>query len=68
MIDLLNLREAGADVAGAHGDRWLRMSAVRKCRMSILARIRSLHHQLGRRVLPEDLTPGRPGRLSARTP
>ena len=68
MIDLLMLRDAGADVAGDNGTRWLRLSAVRKCRLTILDRIRELHLQLGRRVLPEDVAPGKPGRPAKGAP
>jgi hypothetical protein len=56
MIDLQQLHQAGADVAGVHGDAWLRCSAVRNDRLGILDQVHSLHQQLGRRIIVPDLS------------
>lgn len=50
-INLPTLHAAGADVAGEHGEAWLRLS-----RPVRVADIRSLHERLGRPVFPCDLT------------
>jgi hypothetical protein len=69
MIDLQALHAAGADVAGVHADAWLRLPGVRSGEFTtkaggVLERVRAMHAQLGRRILPTDLT-GQPVPLCA---
>lgn len=54
MIDLAALHAAGADVAGDHGEAWLRMPAVRDHRPGLLAEVRELHQRIDRRITAAD--------------